>query len=252
MSKVKILSWNLNGIRTRFKNKQLEPIFNESSDILLFQETKANYGQLDNGLKDIPNYNSYFSKDRDSRTGGLATYSKIKPNLVKKFFLKPDNSSNSRVLNFIFDNFILIHIHAPTGSGLKKDFESKKSFYESLIRYLKKVKDENVIIAGDFNIAHTEKDLSASELSKSKNFKVEKGIIDKIIAIGFEDTFRLLNKDKVSFSSWKSSKNKDSNTGARLDYFFVSKSLSDSVKLSTILKDVEGSKHAPIELEIDL
>ncbi|MGL6298417.1 MAG: exodeoxyribonuclease III, partial [Methanobacteriaceae archaeon] len=75
MSKVKIISWSLNGIRTRFKNKQLDPILNENYDIILFQDTKAKYEQIDNKLKEVENYNSYFAPNEPSRTAGVATYS---------------------------------------------------------------------------------------------------------------------------------------------------------------------------------
>ena len=92
MSKIKLISWNINGIRTRAKNKEIDPIFDENPDIILFQETKAKYDQLDSNLKNIEGYHSYFSPGESTRSGGIATFSKIKPSLVKKFFKIPDST----------------------------------------------------------------------------------------------------------------------------------------------------------------
>jgi len=254
MTKLKIISWNINGLRTRFKNKQLDPIFNENPDILLFQEIKAKYDQLDSELKEIPNYNFYISPAENTRSGGIATFSKIKPNLIKKYFKDPNPKFKSRILNFNFDGFTLVHIHAPTGIGAKINLESKLSFYEDLINYTKELVDENVIIAGDFSIAHNDIDLSDPEsAAKSPNFlEDERKFLDELVNLGFNDAYRLLNQDSQEYSSWKSAKARKSNQGFRLDYFFISNSLKESIIETKILSHIEGSKHAPIELIIDI
>ncbi|RBQ22518.1 hypothetical protein ALNOE001_18990 [Candidatus Methanobinarius endosymbioticus] len=254
MSKIKLVSWNINGIRTRAKNKEIDPVYNENPDIILFQETKAKYEQLDSNLKKVEDFDSYFSPGESTRSRGIATFTKLKPSLVTKFFDNPDNSLKMRVLNFKFDNFTLIHIHAPTGSGAKANLTAKLEFYDKLLNFAQKSADENIIIAGDFNIAHTDKDIDDPEnSSKTVTFlDEEREILDKLEKIGFVDSFRLLHSDEKEFSSWKSQKAKESGDGSRLDYFFVSKSLKDSVVESKILSDIEGSKHSPIELVIDI
>jgi len=254
MGKIKIISWNINGIRTRAKNKEIDPIYDENPDIILFQETKAKYEQLDSNLKNIEGYNTYFSPGESTRVGGLATFSKIKPKLVKRFLDFPDSSLKMRVMNFNFEKFSLVHIYAPSGSGNKVNNENKLLLYKKLLDFAEKFADENIIIAGDFNIAHTEKDVSDSEKAlKTSVFSSEiREIIDKIEEIGYSDSFRLLNPDKVEFSSWKSQKTKETDDGSRLDYFFISKSLKDSLIESKILSGIEGSKHAPIEIVINI
>jgi exodeoxyribonuclease-3 len=254
MTKLKIVSWNINGLRTRFKNKQIDPILNETPDIILFQEIKAKYDQLDSKLKEIPEYNLYISPTENSRSGGIATFSKMKPNLIKKYFKNPNSMFKARILNFNFDDFTLVHIHAPTGIGAKINLESKISFYEEMINYSKEIADKNVIIAGDFNIAHNDIDVNDPEsAAKSPNFlDEERKFLDEIENLGFNDAYRLLNKDSTEYSSWKSPKARKSNEGSRLDYFFVSDSLKDSIIETKILSLVEGSKHAPIELIIDI
>jgi exodeoxyribonuclease-3 len=249
MSKVKILSWNLNGIRTRFKNKQLEAIFEKDPDIMVFQETKANYEQLDDKLKTIPNYNSYFSKDLESRTGGVATYSKLKAKTVRKFFSKNESKFLGKILNIEYDEFRLINIQAPTGA---KDFQEKEEFYNSLTEYLKQIASEKVIIAGDFNIAIDEEAISEEELKKATKFEEEKEIINKILAIGYEDGYKIANGDKKEYSYFKSAQAKEKGSGSRIGLFLVSNSLKDAVKASTIDSNIEGAKHLAIELEIDI
>jgi len=254
MSKIKLISWNINGIRTRAKNKEIDPIFDENPDIILFQETKAKYDQLDSNLKNIEGYHSYFSPGESTRSGGIATFSKIKPSLVKKFFKIPDSTLKMKVLNFNFDNFTLIHIYAPTGTGSKANKDAKLEFFNKLLNFAEKHSDDNVIIAGDFNIAHSEKDISNPEdSSKTVTFlEEEREIIDKLEKFGFVDSFRAINPDEVAFSAWKSQKAKESGEGSRLDYFFISKNLKESIEDSKILSEIEGSKHSPIELVLDI
>jgi len=254
MAKLKIVSWNINGLRTRFKNKQLEPIFNENPDIILFQEIKATYDQLDSNLKEIPDYDLYIAPAENSRSGGITTFTKVKPNLVKKFFKNPNPIFKGRILNFEFDDFNLVHIQAPTGSGAKTNLESKLNFFEDLVAFSKEIANDKVIIVGDFNIAHNEKDVYDTEsAAKSPNFlKEERKFLDELENIGYKDVYRLLNQDSEEYSSWKSAKARTSNQGFRLDYFFVSGSLIDSISETKILSQIEGSKHAPIELIIDI
>ena len=254
MSKMKIISWNINGIRTRAKNKELDSIFDANPEIILFQETKAKYEQLDSNLKNIEGYSAYFSPGESNRSGGIAIFSKIKPILAKKFFDIPDSSLKTKVLNINFDNFKLIHIYGPSGTGSTANKEAKLEFYNQLLDFAQKHSDENIIIAGDFNIAHTEKDISNPEkASKTVSFlDEERKFIDKLEKLGFIDSFRLINPDDIVFSSWKSPKAKESGEGSRLDYFFVSKNLKNAVKDSKILSDIEGSKHYPIELILEI
>jgi len=253
MSKIKLISWNTNGIRTRVKNKEIDPIFDENPDIILFQETKAKYNQLDSDLKNIEDYFLYFSQGESTRSGGIATFSKIKPNLVKKFFDIPNSLLKMRVLNFSFDDFTLIHIYAPTGTGSNSNKETKLEFFTKLLEFSKEIVNENVIIAGDFNLIHDEKDISGSDKSSIATFSdEEKDLLNKLEEFGYIDTFRSLNPDEVAFSSWKSQKAKETGVGTRLDYFFVSKKLEGAIVESKILSEIGGSKHYPIELVLDI
>lgn len=248
MSKVKIISWNANGIRTRIKNKDTDPIFEAEPDIILFQETKAEYEKMTKKFLNECGYNTYFLKGETQRTGGLATFTKETPKIVKRFFNESEDAlGRASVLEF--DDFTLVHVYGPAGTGNKAKLEEKLAYFNALLEFAKKVADKDVIIAGDFNIAHTENDIF--DLDTKVTFKEEeRKVLDELEALGFVDAFRLFNDDKA-YSSWKTQESKDNNEGARLDYFFVSKSLKDSVKSSDILVDIDSAKHAPIELIIE-
>lgn len=246
MSNLKIISWNVNGIRTRIKNKDINPVLEKEPDIILFQETKASYEQMDKKFLNKNPYDYYFLKGESARTGGLASFTNIVPKIIKRFFIKSQDAFH-RACVLDFEDFTLIHIYAPAGTGKKANFNQKLDYFNSLLKYVERNKDKNVIIAGDFNIAHNDIDISNKDTKVSFTDE-ERSVLDKLESFGFVDALRLFNEEE-SFSYWK---NKEENDGARLDYFFVSESLKDKVKSSSILVDVEGSKHLPIELEIEI
>lgn len=248
MNQTKIISWNANGLRTRIKNKDINPILKENPDIILFQETKASFEKMDKKFLDESGYNYYFLKGESERTGGLATFCKKMPRVVKRFFNEADDAlGRASVLEF--EDFTLIHIYAPTGTGKKANMLEKLDYYNNLIDFISQNKDENMIIAGDFNIAHEEKDIFDKD-TKVSFTEEEREVIDKIIDLGFSDAYRLFNDD-VKYSSWKNNDAKEANEGSRVDYFFVSKSLKDNVKSSDILDNIKSSKHAPIILNLE-
>ena len=248
MNQTKIISWNANGLRTRIKNKDIDPILKENPDIILFQETKASFEKMDKKFLDESGYNYYFLKGESERTGGLATFCKKMPKIVKRFFNEA-NDALGRASVLEFEDFTLIHIYAPAGTGKKANMLEKLDYFNSLIDFISQNKDENMIIAGDFNIAHDEKDIFDKD-TKVSFTEEEREAIDRIIDLGFSDAYRLFNDD-VKYSSWKNNDAKEANEGSRVDYFFVSQSLKDAVKSSDILDDIKSSKHAPIILNLE-
>ena len=250
MSELKIISWNVNGIKTRIKNKDVNPVLEKDADIILFQETKTDYEKMDKKFLDKCGYEYYFLKGESARTGGLATFTKEKPSIVRRFFKESaDALGRASILNY--DNFTLIHVYAPVGTGTKAKLNEKLDYLNNLLSFVELAKDKNIIIAGDFNIAHKEADIS--DLDTKVTFTdEEREVLDKLESFGFVDAFRLSNNEEKQFTSWKNQEARENNEGARLDYFFVSKSLADKVKSSTILDEIDSSKHAPIELILDL
>lgn len=250
MSELKIISWNVNGIRTRIKNKDVDPVLEKDADILLFQETKTEYEKMDKKFLEKCGYEYYFLKGESARTGGLATFTKEKPNIVKRFF-RSSNDAIGRASILDYDNFTLIHLYAPVGTGTKAKLNEKLEYLKNLLDFAQRNSDKNLIIAGDFNVAHKEEDIS--DLNTKVTFTVEeREILDKLVSFGFADAFRLTVSEEKQFTSWKNQDARDNNEGARLDYFFVSKSLQDKIKSCNILNEITSSKHAPIELILDL
>ena len=250
MSELKIISWNVNGIRTRIKNKDVNPVLEEDADIILFQETKTDYEKMDKKFLEDCGYEYYFLKGESARTGGLATFTKEKPNVVKRFF-KQSADALGRASVLDFDNFTLIHLYAPAGTGTKAKLNEKLEYFNNLLDFAQKNADKDLIIAGDFNIAHKEEDIS--DLDTKVTFTdEEREVLEKLVSFGFVDAFRLFEKEEKQFTSWKNQEARENNEGARLDYFFVSKSLSDKVKSCGILNEITSSKHAPIEIVLDL
>ena len=250
MSDLKIISWNVNGIRTRIKNKDLNPVLEKDADILLFQETKTDYEKMDKKFLDKCGYEFYFLKGESARTGGLATFTKEKPRIVKRFF-KESSDALGRASVLDYGDLTLIHVYAPAGTRNKSKLNEKLDFFNSLLYFAQKNSDKDLIIAGDFNIAHKEEDIS--DLNTKVTFTdEEREALDKLESYGFVDSFRLFEKEEKQFTSWKNQEARDNNEGSRLDYFFVSKSLSDKVKSCSILNEITSSKHAPIELILDL
>lgn len=250
MSELKIISWNVNGIRTRIKNKDIDPILDKDADIILFQETKTSYEKMEKKFLDNCGYEFYFLKGESARTGGLATFTKEQPNIVKRFF-KHSSDALGRASVLEFEKFTLIHLYSPAGTGNKAKLAEKLDYLNSLLDFAKRNGEKDLIIGGDFNIAHNEDDIY--DLNTKVTFTdEEREILDKLESFGFVDAFRLFNKDEKQFTSWKNQEARENNEGSRLDYFFVSKSLSDKVKSCTILDDIDSSKHAPIELILDI
>ena len=246
MSKLKIISWNVNGIRTRIKNKDINPIFEKEPDVILLQETKVQYEQMDKKFLENSSYNFYFLKSESARSGGLASFTKDEPKIIKRFFKKA-NDAFHRTCVLDYGEFILVNVYSPSGNGKKANFNQKLDYFNSLLYFAEKNKDKNVILAGDFDIAHKEIDIFYKD-TKVTFTEEERTVLDKLESLGYVDALRLFNDDE-SFTYFK---NKEENDGARLDYFFVSKSLKDKVKSSTVLVDVEGSKHLPIEIDLKL
>lgn len=249
MSELKIISWNINGIRTRIKNKDINPVLDKTPDVILFQETKTSYEKMDKKFLKNCGYEYYFLKGESARTGGLATFTKDKPSIVRRFFMESaDALGRASILNF--EKFSLIHLYAPLGTGSKAKLNEKLDFFNNLLSFAELGKGKDLIIAGDFNIAHYEDDISDAD-TKITFSDDERKILDKLESLGFVDAFRLFNKESGQYTSFKNQEARDSNEGSRLDYFFVSKSLSDKVKSCSILDEIESSKHNPIELILE-
>lgn len=254
---MKIYSWNVNGLRAVAKKDFFTWIDAEKPDILCIQETKLQEAQLDETLKEIPGYYSDFSFAEKKGYSGVGTYSKLKPLNVYHGIGAPNFDSEGRIVIFEYEEFMLLNIYFPNGQMNEDRLNYKLEFYDGILDYCNARVSEGkkLIICGDYNTAHTEKDIkNAKANEKTSGFlPIEREWLDKFISNGYTDTYRHFNPEKIEYSWWSYMfKARERNTGWRIDYHFVSNNLLDHVKSTEILTSVYGSDHCPIMIELDI
>ncbi len=254
MRTIKILSWNVNGIRAAYKKGLLDWIAQAKPDILCLQETKAHVEQLPEDLINIEGYHSYFSSAERKGYSGVAIYTRDEPLSIKKGFGVVKFDSEGRTLIAEYPGFILFNIYYPNGKARAERLQYKLDFYDTFLEYVNKLKKKGkkIIFCGDVNTAHKEIDLARpKENSTVSGFlPVERKWLDKVIDNGYLDTFRMFNQEPNNYTWWDQvTRARERNVGWRIDYFFVSENAKDEIKDAFILSDVMGSDHCPIGIE---
>ena len=255
MKKIRILSWNVNGIRAAYKKGFLAWLRKEQPDILCIQETKAHPEQLSDELLNVEGYHSYFSSAVRKGYSGVAIYSKIEPKSVKNGFGIEKFDSEGRILIAEYPDYTLFNIYYPNGKARQERLDYKMEFYDEFLKYVDKLKKKgkNIIVCGDVNTAHKEIDIARpKENEKISGFlPMEREWIDKFLSHGYIDTFRMFNQEPDNYTWWDQlTRARERNVGWRIDYFYISESLKKKIKDAFILSDVMGSDHCPIGIEI--
>lgn len=252
------MSWNVNGLRAVERKNALSFLEHGEYDIVGLQETKVSTNtKLSPNLITPNSYQSFWNYSSEKKGySGVVIYSKIKPQKAIKDFGKYDLlTKEGRLIQLSFPEFEFFNVYFPNGKARQERLDYKMKFYKQFSGYLKDLlkKKKSIIFCGDVNTAHTEIDLARpKENEKISGFlPEERAWMDKIVELGFLDTFRMFNKKGENYSWWDQKSNaRDRNVGWRIDYFFVSKDLEKKVKSAEILKDVYGSDHCPVSLEI--
>ena len=244
---MKIISWNVNGIKSTYKSGNLEELIKkENPDILCIQEIKT---------KEVPNIDGYkvysYPASKSSNFYGTAIYTKVEPLSVVKGFEDEEFDAEGRVIKFEFENFNLYNIYSPSGAGSKDKLNRKYRFYDEFTEYFKKSK-KPVVICGDFNRMAAEIDAKRPELMKNKSgFMPEEQEWFKEILSEYIDAFRQFHPEGDNYTWWKSKELKAENKGIRLDYFLVSKTLGKTLNDCYILQDQIEYDHAPLVLDVN-
>jgi len=252
---MRLISWNVNGIRAAFRKGSLDSIAYLKPDIVCVQELKAQKHQMGDGF-DVPEgYNGHWSFAERKGYSGVATFSKEKPSSFQDGFGYNQFDSEGRTIVTEFDDFTLYNIYFPNGQSNPDRLNYKLDFYDAFLNHCTQElqRGKKIIVCGDFNTAHKEIDLARpKENQKNSGFlKVEREWIDSLIENGFEDVFRNFNKEPNWYTYWdQKSRARDRNVGWRIDYFFVHKSAINLVKSAEILSRIEGSDHCPIMLDL--
>ncbi|MEN8253521.1 MAG: exodeoxyribonuclease III [Patescibacteria group bacterium] len=256
MKKIKIISWNVNGIRAIYKKGFLEFFKKANPSIFCLQETKAQENQLGFELTQIDKYHSYFNSAQRKGYSGVVTYSKPQPKHISFGMNVPKFDLEGRIIQTDYDNFSLLNIYFPNGKRSKERLDYKMEFYQKFSKYIKKLlkTQKNIIVCGDINTAHKEVDLARpKDNQKISGFlPQERKWIDSFLGLGFIDSFRVFDKNPGKYTWWSMrTRARNRNVGWRIDYFLVSKNLRKNLKSAKILDQVMGSDHCPISIELE-
>jgi exodeoxyribonuclease-3 len=255
---MKIISWNVNGLRSTYKSGALDWLEKTNFEILCLQETKAQLLQLQQlPLQPVKflNYYAYFNSAGKKGYSGVAIYAKKKPLSIEYKLGMERFDKEGRILKLKYPNFTLINFYLPHGGRQKENLDYKLEVYDFLLKYLAKIKKQNLVLIGDFNVAHKNIDLTRPEQNKNNIMFTpeEREQIDKTIKLGFTDTFRKFHKKGGYYTWWVYHANaRQRNLGWRIDYAFTSKSLTPKLKNAFILSEVKGSDHCPIGVDLKL
>lgn len=262
MQTIKLVSWNVNGIRAALKKGFIDFVREENPDILCLQETKAMKGQAE---IDLPEYTEYWNSAERKGYSGTAIFTKtpalsITNNFESTVSFKDaygDANIEGRVITAEYEKFYLVTVYTPNSKGdlSRLDFRHK-TWDPAFLDHLKKLEETKpVIYCGDLNVAHEEIDLA-----RPKDNHMSHGFTDqeregftKLVTNGFTDTFRMFNKEGGNYTWWNPmGGSRERNVGWRIDYFGISKSLESSVKEAFIRPQVMGSDHCPIGIVIEV
>ncbi len=253
---MKIVSWNVNGLRAIAQKGFLDYVFRESPDVLCLQEVKAFPEQVAEEFRSPKGYHSYWNSAQRPGYSGVATFVKMPPKKVELGIGNPRFDAEGRVLMTELDDFLLFNIYFPNGQKDETRLQYKMDFYEALLVYCNKLRKQGrkLIVCGDYNTAHFAIDLARpKENEETSGFlPIERAWMDKWVANGFVDTFRHFNKEPDHYSWWSYRANaRANNVGWRIDYHFISDDLLPRLKKAYIQPETFGSDHCPVVLEIE-
>lgn len=251
---LKIISWNVNGLRAVMKKDFEQTVAQMDADILLLQETKLQEDQRTKEMLNLHGYESFWAYSTVKKGySGVVAYTRNKPDKVQTCFDVDRFDGEGRVIRMDFGTTVLFNIYFPNGQMSDERLAYKMEFYQWLLNYADELRKEgkSIIMAGDFNTAHNEIDLkNPGPNSKRSGFlREERDVLDQMIQDGYVDTFRHFYPKEVKYSWWSYRFNaRKNNAGWRIDYFFVSKDLIDKglIKEAFIDNDIMGSDHCPV------
>ena len=254
---MKIISWNVNGIRAITKKDFYKSAKSMDWDILCLQETKAQDHETAQALEAVGEFHSYYNSAEKKGYSSTAILSVPEPVAHSNDMGIEEHDKEGRIISLDYGNFFLINVYVPnSGQGLVR-LDYRKQWDADFLNYLQqKERIKPVVVCGDFNVAHQPMDLKndKSNYNKTAGYtQVEIDGMDNFVNAGFIDSFRFMHPEEVAYSYWSYRfKARERNVGWRIDYFLVSKALSSKIKSARIFPQYHGSDHCPVYLEIDL
>ncbi|MDP5172409.1 MAG: exodeoxyribonuclease III [Bacteroidia bacterium] len=258
MPSLRILSYNVNGIRAASKKGWYEWLNLDQPDIVCVQETKAQPDQLSEAERQPDGYHAYFHSAEKKGYSGVAIFSKVKPNHVEIGCGIDFIDQEGRVIRADYDGFSVISLYAPSGSSGEHRQDIKEEFMKVWPAYVQELRKTHprLLICGDYNIAHTKIDIHDPVGNKKSSgfLPHEREWFTDLLALGYVDTFRQWHPDAIHQYSWWSHRAnaRANNKGWRIDYHLVTAELADAVTGARILPDVMHSDHCPIEVSLQI
>ncbi len=246
---MKLISWNVNGLRAIYK-KGFTEIFNElDADIFCLQETKMQEGQLE---LELPGYSQFWCSAERKGYSGTAVFSKKEPLSVSYNLGIEEHDQEGRVITLEFENFYFVCVYTPNSGSELKRLDYRMVWDDAFRAHLKELDEKKpVVVCGDLNVAHNEIDLKNPDTNRrNAGFTdEEREKFSQLLDAGFSDSFRLLYPDIVKYSWWSyRMRARERNAGWRIDYFLVSDRIADKIEDALILNEIEGSDHCPVGL----
>ena len=248
---MKLISWNVNGLRACAGKGFGESFKALDADVVCLQETKMQAGQLD---LEFDGYESYWNYADKKGYSGTAIYTRIKPLSVSNDIGIDEHDHEGRVITMEFDDFYLVCVYVPNSQDELKRLTYRMKWEDDFRSYVSGLAEKKgVVICGDLNVAHNDIDIKnpASNRHNAGFTDEERGKFNDLLDAGFVDSWRMLNPDTVKYSWWSYRfKARERNAGWRIDYFIVSESMKDRISGAEIHNEIFGSDHCPVELDL--
>ena len=248
---MKLISWNVNGIRAALKRGFAEFVRKSRPDVLCIQETKASPEQVE---LDLSRYRPYWNSAEKKGYSGMAVFSRTEPMSVSNGIGVPEHDREGRVIALEYPDWFLVNVYTPNSQRELTRLDYRRQWDRDFLAYLKRLERKKpVVFCGDLNVAHTELDLANPKANVNNHgfTPQERAGFDRLVEAGFVDTFRLFTPGNGHYTWWSQMPGvRERNIGWRIDYFLVSAALKPRVKQARILADVTGADHCPVLLEI--
>ncbi len=255
---MKLISWNVNGIRAAYKKGLLEFVERQNPDVFCVQETKAHLEQVEPAVVNLGGLSGYWSSATRRGYSGVASFFKHAPKKVEYGVGISEYDSEGRFVVSHHEAFSLYNIYFPNGGSGEERHQFKQKFLKDLNLHLKPIvqSGRQVIVTGDYNVAHRDIDIyDPKKLANESGFlPVERQWFDSFLELGFVDTFRYMHpevRDKYTWWSYLEG-GRMHNRGWRIDYFCVTEGLAKSIRRAEVLDQQEGSDHCPVLLDIQI
>ncbi len=254
---VKLISWNVNGIRASVKKGFYDTVKNMNPDILCIQETKAQDDIMRDIAREMDGYELFVNSAVKKGYSGTAVLTRLKPQSHTYDIGNEEHDQEGRIISVEYDSFYLVNAYIPNSGHELKRLDYRKEWDKELLEFLTRLDAKKPLVyTGDLNVAHEPIDLARPDANYNKTAGYTQVEIDgfkNLLKAGLVDTYRHFHKDRVQYSFWNQRfRARERNVGWRIDYFLVSSRFMNNVKGAFILDEIMGSDHCPVGIEMEV